>query len=227
MGNEKIQIEERTADASVEQANPGADIQAVPLVITPSRNYRNFSIFMGVHAEGIYDYTGGQPLNTETITIDGKVYTYQDALTESDGNVHIGGDAEASLDNLVAAINLSGGVPGTDYALAMTEHPTVIAVKRSAVLLAVIVKVHGVSTIATLEGTTNITVDGANVSSVADAITITFALSPDGVNYFNHPTTTVFADAGAVIRNFTESMQTIRLTGDGPEHVTTMVRGTQ
>ena len=224
MGAGKVIIEERTADSVIEQADPGADIQAVPLVITPERNYGNFTIYMGTHAEGIYDYTGGQPLNTETITIDGKVYTYQDILTNVDGNVQIGTDAEESLDNLVAAITLTG-VVGTDYATLMTIHPTVTAVKRSAVLLAVIVIAFGPSTIATLEGTTNVTVDGANVSSVADAITITFALSPDGTNFFDDPTTTVFADAGANTREFTQGMQAIRLTGDGPEHVTVMVRG--
>ncbi len=214
-------IKKRQTDSAVLQANPGVDIQAVPLIfVPPNRGYGDITLHLGVHAEGIYDYTGGQPLNTETITIDGKVYVYQDTLTEADGNVHIGADAEESLDNLVAAINLSGGVPGTDYALAMTLHPTVIAVKRSAVLLAVIVKVHGPSTIATLEGTTNITVDGANVGSVADALTITFAYSIDGTTWFDDPTVSAIADASAIARIFTQGFQRIRLTGNGPEHLT-------
>jgi hypothetical protein len=65
--------------------------------------------------------------NGETVTLDAKVYTFQTTLTNSDGNVHIGATASASLDNLVAAIRLRGGVSGTDYAAAMTVHPTVYA----------------------------------------------------------------------------------------------------
>lgn len=67
-----------------------------------------------------------QPLDTETVTIDTKVYTFQTTLTNFDGNVHIGATASDSLDNLIAAIVLGAG-SGTDYAAAMTLHPTVIA----------------------------------------------------------------------------------------------------
>lgn len=65
--------------------------------------------------------------NAETVTIDAKVYTFQDTLTNVDGNVHIGVAATNTLDNLIAAINLGAGA-GTDYATAMTLHPTVSAV---------------------------------------------------------------------------------------------------
>lgn len=60
----------------------------------------------------------------ETVTIGTKVYTFQDTLTDVDGNVHVGADLEASCDNLRAAINLDP-TAGTDYALSMTEHPDV------------------------------------------------------------------------------------------------------
>lgn len=63
-------------------------------------------------------------LDTETVTIDSKTYTFQDVLTNVDGNVQIGADAEESLGNLIAAINLDAGA-GTKYAAATTEHPTV------------------------------------------------------------------------------------------------------
>lgn len=221
----RVIIDDRIGESVIIQADPGSDIQAVPLVITPGRNYDRFTIYVGTHAEGIYDYTGGQPLNTETITIDGKVYTYQTSLTNVDGNVLIGSDAEESLDNLVAAINLADGA-GTIYAADMTAHLTMIAEKRSAVLLAVIVIAYGPSSLATLEGTTNVTVDGANVSSVADALTITFALSPNGINYFDNPTTNAISDAGVLTRSFnTESLETLRLTGNTPTRATVMIRG--
>lgn len=62
----------------------------------------------------------------ETVTIDAKVYTFNATVGTADGDVHIGATASDSLDNLIAAINLAGGDP-TDYASAMTLHPTVTA----------------------------------------------------------------------------------------------------
>lgn len=87
-------------------------------------------------------------LNTETLTIDGKVYTFQDTLTDVDGNVHIGSTAEDTLDNWLAAINRSNEGessvgPGTDYALAMTEHPTVSAVDGAGLTVDITAKSKG------------------------------------------------------------------------------------
>lgn len=64
------------------------------------------------------------PTDTNTVTIDGKVYTFQTSLTNFDGNINIGGSLAQAKLNLVAALDLSG-VPGTDYATDMTAHPTV------------------------------------------------------------------------------------------------------
>lgn len=66
------------------------------------------------------------PGNGHTVTIDGKVYTFQTVLTNVDGNVFIGASAAASLENLRRAINLMSGA-GTNYATAMTLHSTVFA----------------------------------------------------------------------------------------------------
>lgn len=68
----------------------------------------------------------GQPANTETITINAKVYTFQTVLTNVNGNVKIGATKEISLANLIAAIGLGAGA-GTVYAAAMTAHTTVDA----------------------------------------------------------------------------------------------------
>lgn len=76
----------------------------------------------------------GNPANTETVTIGGKVYTFQSSLTNVDGNVLLGGSAEASIDNLVAAINLGAGA-GTAYAAAMTRNEKAYAAKVSATVL--------------------------------------------------------------------------------------------
>lgn len=79
----------------------------------------------GVQATGTLTF-GVQAADTETVTIGGKVYTFQAALTNINGNVKIGVDAATSRANLIKAINLTG-VPGTDYAVLMTQHPTVTA----------------------------------------------------------------------------------------------------
>jgi uncharacterized protein len=47
-------------------------------------------------------------------------------LTNTDGRIAIGNDVAATQANIVAAINLSG-TAGTQYAAAMTQHPTVAA----------------------------------------------------------------------------------------------------
>jgi len=65
------------------------------------------------------------PTDADTVTIDGKVYTFQTALTDFDGNVAIGGSLAQAQLNLENAVDLAGGIPGTDYALSMTAHPTV------------------------------------------------------------------------------------------------------
>lgn len=79
----------------------------------------------GVKATGTLATTG-QPLNGETVTLNGKVYTFQTVLTNSNGNVLIGATTEDTYDNLIAAVNLAAGA-GTLYAAATTLHPTISA----------------------------------------------------------------------------------------------------
>lgn len=69
------------------------------------------------------NYTG-QVSDGDTVTLDGKVYTWQTALTDVDGNVQIGVDQNASEINLFHAINLTG-TPGVDYAASTVIHPTI------------------------------------------------------------------------------------------------------
>lgn len=74
---------------------------------------------VGVAATGSVNLTAGNAANGNTFTINGKTYTFQTSLTNSDGNVLIGGSATASIANLVAAITLGAG-SGTTYAAATT-----------------------------------------------------------------------------------------------------------
>jgi hypothetical protein len=111
-------------------------------------------------------------LNTETVTIDGKVYTWQTVLTDVDGNVLIGATAEDSLDNLVAAINLGAGA-GTLYAASMTLHPTVTAVDGAGTTVDVTAKFTGTAgdAITTTEGIVDggAAWGGATLAAGADA----------------------------------------------------------
>lgn len=84
----------------------------------------------------------GNPANTETVVIGGKTYTFQTTLTDADGNVLIGADAEASLQNLYDAINLSG-TAGTQYAASMTENEHVEAYSTDATTVVVRAKIPG------------------------------------------------------------------------------------
>lgn len=62
-----------------------------------------------------------------TVTIGAKVYTFQDTLTDVDGNVQVGVDEDESLDNLAAHVNGGAGAD-TAYAASGTADPRATAV---------------------------------------------------------------------------------------------------
>jgi hypothetical protein len=95
----------------------------------------------------------GQPLNTETVTIGLKTYTFQSTLTNVDGNVHIGATSQDSIDNLIAAITLGSGA-GTAYASATTAHPSIALMSLERSSNDMILTVSSTS-LATLETLTN------------------------------------------------------------------------
>lgn len=66
------------------------------------------------------------PLSGETVVIGTRTYTFQSSLTDVDGNVLIGADADGSLANLIAAITLGAG-SGTAYAASTTLNADVTA----------------------------------------------------------------------------------------------------
>lgn len=98
----------------------------------------------------------GQPLDTETVVIGGKTYTFEAVLTDVNGHVQIGATAEDSLDNLVAAINLGTGA-GTLYAASTTLHAAVSAADGSGTTVIVTAKTvgSGGNVIATTESLTD------------------------------------------------------------------------
>jgi membrane-bound inhibitor of C-type lysozyme len=86
----------------------------------------------GVQASGTLTSDNTVVTTGDTVTIDGKVYTFRTALTAGgvDGEVLIvAADADNTLLNLINAINASGAkVNGVDYvSKILTGHPTVTA----------------------------------------------------------------------------------------------------
>lgn len=110
---------------------------------------------MAAYATGTLT-SAGVGVDTQTITIGNKVYTTQTTLTNVNGNVLLGANAAATLQNLYDAINLTG-TAGTQYAAAMTLHDNVKATGVTATTLVVTAKVAGTigNAIATTETQTN------------------------------------------------------------------------
>lgn len=81
--------------------------------------------------------------NTNTITIGGKVYTLQTTLTNVDGNIDIGADTAATIEQIVAAVGLGDGA-GTAYAAAMTANPHVRVRSYTATTIVFEAKIPGV-----------------------------------------------------------------------------------
>lgn len=115
--------------------------------------------------------SAGVAVDTQTITVGGKVYTTQTTLTNVDGNVLIGASASATLDNLKAAINLGAGA-GTTYAAAMTINPDVTATTKTATTLKVVAKVSGTvgNALPSTETQTNFSWGAATLASGAGNI---------------------------------------------------------
>lgn len=108
-------------------------------------------------------------LDGETVTINGKIYTFQTVLTNVDGNVLIGANAAASIANLRAAILGAAGA-GTLYAAATPAHTTVTVSASDATTLTVQAKQGGTPANAygTTESLTNAAWGGATMSGGVD-----------------------------------------------------------
>lgn len=74
----------------------------------------------------------GIPPNGNNITVGGKLYTWQTVLTNSDGNVLIGGTIADCITNILSAVNLGAG-SGTRYAAATTANTAALITSSSLV----------------------------------------------------------------------------------------------
>lgn len=124
-----------------------------------------FGSFMATKAQGRLTLAV-QPANGETVNIGGRIYTFQTTLTNSDGNVALGGNVAATQANLVAAINLTGN-PGSQYALATRINEQVSISDFSANVATITAKAAG-----TAGNAITTTETMANGSNVFDAATL-------------------------------------------------------
>lgn len=108
-----------------------------------------------IAARGILTFSG-QPLDTETVTVDAVTYTFLTIFVDAANNILIGADAGESLGNLRAAINQEAGA-GTKYGTATVFNPTVFAVDQPGDLLLAIARTPGAAgnALATTETLTN------------------------------------------------------------------------
>lgn len=123
----------------------------------------------GTAAVGTLTSDGTNQANNDTVTLNAKVYTFQTVLTNVDGHVLIGASASASLDNLVAAVNLGNGA-GVTYAAATTLHPTMFATKASATTVTITAKTPGTAgnALTTTEAGAHTSFGGATLATGAD-----------------------------------------------------------
>lgn len=78
-----------------------------------------------IRATGTLTSTNTNVTAGDTVSIDGKTYTFRAALTPAEGEVLRGATADLTLQNLICAINHTG-TPGTHYSCA-AAHPSVSA----------------------------------------------------------------------------------------------------
>lgn len=84
---------------------------------------------------------GANALAASTVTLGATVYTFV-AVLAAPFDVLIGGSASATLDNLIAAINLAAGI-GVTYGVGTTIHPTLSAVAGPGDTMVAYAKVAG------------------------------------------------------------------------------------
>lgn len=110
--------------------------------------------------------------DADTVTIGSKVYTFKTALTPTEGEVLIGGSADASLLNLIRAINHTGTY-GTDYYVSVANAQVSAASSVTSHTFAVTALSTGTAgnSIATTETAATLSWGAATLASGVDAAT--------------------------------------------------------
>jgi hypothetical protein len=104
----------------------------------------------------------GNPSNNQTVTIDGKVYTFKTTLTGAADEVLIGANAAAQASNLADAINDNSANEGATYGTGTVAHTTVTASVNSGTITITAITA-GPSSIALSETLSNFTWNGSTL----------------------------------------------------------------
>lgn len=134
----------------------------------------------GSSASGTLTSTNVNVSNNDTVTIGTKVYTYKTSLTPTEGEVLIGGSADASLLNLINAINHTG-TPDTDYKCAAQNADVSAATSVTAHAFAITARASGTAgnSIATTETAVTLSFTGSLLTGGGSAVT--FKAVPVGI----------------------------------------------
>lgn len=134
----------------------------------------NTNVSAGVAATATLTSDTTNVSNGDTVTIGNKTYTFKTSLTATEGEVLIGADADASLLNLIRAINHSG-TPGTDYncASAHTQVSAATSVISNAFLITALTSGTSANSYATTETSSHLSFGGATMSGGVDTATVT------------------------------------------------------
>jgi len=114
--------------------------------------------------------------NGDTVTIGSKVYTFKTTLTSTEGEVKIGASADASLLNLINAINHTG-TAGTDYYCAEAHPEVTAATSVTAHAFAITAIVAGIA-YQTLEASTHLSWGAAALTGAIGTLPAPFAEGP-------------------------------------------------
>jgi len=139
----------------------------------------------GAAAIAAISSSGTNVSNNDTVTINGKVYTFQTVLTNTDGHVFIGASADASLLNLLCAVNLAG-TAGTQYAAATTKNTYATAYNQDTtnhkIYLQAIATGSGGNALTLAKSAATLTVSGATFAGGGTNVNQVTQVTVGGVN---------------------------------------------
>lgn len=144
----RIDDSDQPADASCVHSSTAASFS----VVASSELTKSYRWEYLAPAAGTITSDNTNVANNDTVVIGSKTYTFKTTLTPTEGEVLIGADADASLLNLIRAINHSG-TPDTDYkcAAANTQVSAATAVTSHAFAVTALTAGSAGNAIATTE----------------------------------------------------------------------------
>lgn len=155
----------------------------------------------GGRAKAVLTSDNTNVANNDTVTVGNKTYTFKTTLTPTEGQVLRGASADASLLNLIRAINHTG-TPGTDYSCAAANVYVLAEASVTAHAITVIARQPGTdaNSMATTETSAHLSWGGAVMSGgfaytqYPQAVFSGDGNGASGVIIFGHPVLSIAVD---------------------------------